>query len=157
MTENIVSAIHGLIAAVESTKTDEESSTIAGLRHLLQGKEDELACALQEKDSLLEQAEELHNALGAQCAELQAVVAERDGLLSDREAVIREKQDAEQQVAMLLEQLQKVQEDLELYVSLNHQQHEMLEDSLDFQARALQMQFQVICVDGQKLLSPAEP
>ena len=150
MAENIVSAIHGLIAAVESTKTDEESSTIAGLRHLLQGKEAELACALQEKDSLLEQAEELRNALGAQCAELQAVVA-------DREAVIREKQDAEQQVAMLLEQLQKVQEDLELYVSLNYQQHEMLEDSLDFQARALQMQFQVICVDGQKLLSPAEP
>ena len=156
MAENIVSAIHGLIAAVETAKTEEESATITDLRQLLKGKEAELVEAAQERDSLLVQTAELRIALEAKSAELQVVLADRDGLMSDRDAVIREREQIEQQVELLLEQLQKVQEDLELYVSLNHQQHEMLEESLDFQARALHLQFKGICADGQKLLTPAE-
>ena len=163
MAENIVSAIHGLIAAVETAKTEEESATITDLRQLLNEKEAELVEAAQERDSLLVQTAELRIALEAKSAELQVVLADRDGLMSDRDdlmsdrdAVIREREQIEQQVELLLEQLQKVQEDLELYVSLNHQQHEMLEESLVFQARALHLQFKGICADGQKLLTPAE-
>jgi len=157
MAENIVSAIHGLIAAVETAKTEEESAAITDLRDLLKGKEAELADAVQERDSLLAQTAELRSALEAKCAELQVVLADRDGLMANRDGVIRERDQSEQQVELLLEQLQKVQEELELYVSLNHQQHEMLEESLDFQARALHLQFKGICADGQKLLTPAQP
>ena len=108
MAENIVSAIHGLIAAVETAKTEEESATITDLRQLLKGKEAELAEAAQERDSLLAQTAELRTALEAKCAELQVVLADRDGLMSDRDglmsardAVIREREQIEQQVELL--------------------------------------------------------
>ena len=122
----------------------------------------ELTAVVSERDVLATE-------LGEKSAELAAVASERDLLstkyeesesesdrfFSDRESLLQEKKELERQVDILLEQLRNVQGDLELYISLSRQQSEMLEESLDFQERAIRSQFNVLSVKGQKLLSPA--
>ena len=113
---------------------------------------DGLAKELKEKGAELSAVVSKHDELAA---DLEAHKSEADMFFSDRESWLQEKQELERQIDTLLEQLQNVQGDLELYVLINRQQDEMLEESLDFQKRTILSQFNVLSAQHQKLLSPA--
>ena len=107
---------------------------------------------MKEKGAELSAVVSKHDELAA---DLEAHKSEADMFFSDRESWLQEKQELERQIDTLLEQLQNVQGDLELYVLINRQQDEMLEESLDFQKRTILSQFNVLSAQHQKLLSPA--